>query len=76
MPLDFFLGGALLLHLLDDDVRLRYFPGGERVVSRLQFDVYELIVEFSFVLLWCCLHRPWLTCSGGRGVGGGSLITG
>ena len=46
--IDFFLGGALLLHLLDDDVRLRYFSGGERVVFEAGFDVYELIVEFSF----------------------------
>ena len=69
--IDFFLGGALLLHLLDDDARLRYFPGGERVVFEAGFDVYELVVEFSFVFAMV-LSSPSLVdvFCGVAGVGG------
>ena len=75
--IDFFLGGALLLHLLDDDVRLRYFPGGERVVFEAGFDVYELVVEFSFVFAMV-LSSPSLVdvFCGVACVGAFSLITG
>lgn len=75
--IDFFLGGALLLHLLDEDVRLRYFPGGERVVFEAGFDVYELVVEFSFVFAMV-LSSPSLVdvFCGVAGVGAFSLITG
>lgn len=75
--IDFFLGGALLLHLLDDDARLRYFPGGERVVFEAGFDVYELVVEFSFVFAMV-LSSPSLVdvFCGVAGVVAFSLITG
>ena len=75
--IDFFLGGALLLHLLDDDARLRSFPGGERVVFEAGFDVYELVVEFSFVFAMV-LSSPSLVdvFCGVAGVGAFSLITG
>ena len=58
--INFFLGGALLLHLLDEDVRLRDFPGGKRMVFEAGFDVYELVVEFSF----CFCHGAVFTVLG------------